>query len=229
MTHFIGISGKPGSVKERYRFKILQELRYHGYTVHTTSLADALYAEVNGIIDDALSGATPQHISEKCDMPIADAEYLVSIISDQDLGEKNPAYGYSRRNVHVRKILEHVGTHVRREQDPEYWIDRMVDSVDPSADFAVFIDLRYPNEADYLSENDGMALRVDIDVESVIAEGESGGYKYTREALMSSVESALDEYEDFYWRFTSREFDRASFGREILEFFEMDAKDEVIW
>lgn len=230
MTYFIGISGKPGSVKTRYRFKIVQELRYHGYTVEICSLAEALYREINALIEDLhaledllASDSQYRALAVKYSIPAKDQKKVFDLLQRDGLGDKNPHYGYSRRHPNMRKALSTYAQIIRYERGEDYWIDKMARSVDSAFDFAVFTDLRFPNEAQWLMDNDGLALRVDVDVEQVIAQyGETGGYKYSRAGMSDPTETALDDYQDFYIRFQPETyFDRVAFGKEILDYFDL--------
>lgn len=61
-----------------------------------------------------------------------------------------------------RQILQHVGTECFRALDPLHWVKRamqQVDEVSGSADFAVFTDLRFQNEADAIRERGGAIVR----------------------------------------------------------------------
>lgn len=236
MTHFIGISGKPGSVKSFFRFKILQELRFHGYTVVTCSLADELYRQINLLIEevhalDHLNAPQSAYkaLADAYRIPQRRKGTLFSLVAEEGLGEKHPEYGYSRRNAHMRQALSMFALMLRDVYGPDHLIESMVDHA-PDVDFAIFTDLRFPNEADWLNLNEGLPLRVEVDVEAVIAQyGQSGGYKYSREGMNAPTETALDDYTDFYIRFQADEpFDRVAFGHEILDFYDLPHKDEII-
>lgn len=236
MTHFIGISGKPGSVKEFFRFKILQELRFHGYSVAICSLADELYRQINTLIDQVhhldSTESTPSQYEELAvafHIPQDQKGTLFNLLAAEGLGDKHPQYGYSRRNAHMRQALSSFALILRQAHGDDYLIESMSENT-PDIDFAIFTDLRFPNEADWLNNHEGLPLRVEVDVEAVIAHyGEKGGYKYSREGMNAPTETALDEYADFYIRFDAdAPFDRVAFGREILDLFDLPHKEEII-
>lgn len=234
MTRFIGISGKPGAVKTRYRFKIVQELRYHGYSVEICALAQGLYDEIKALISD-LHDLEEQYaptedfieLAQRYHIPLSAQEQLFCLLHKDGLGDKHPDYGYSRRNPNMRKALSAYAQIIRHKCGEDYWVEKMAQNTSPDADFAIFTDLRFPNEADWLMDNDGLALRVDVDVEQIIAQyGETGGYKYSREGMFDPTETALDEYEGFYIRFQQDEyFDRVAFGKEILDYYDLPRRE----
>lgn len=240
MTYFIGISGKPGSVKARYRFKIWQELKYHGYIVQACSLAETLYAQINGLIDalhtlhdEQASEVSYRTLAKQHSIPDSERDRLFNLLEPEGLGLKHPDYGYSRRNPNMRKALSSYARIMRHEHGEDYWIEAMVNNVPSSVDFAIFTDLRFPNEADWLMDNEGMALRVEVDVEAIIAQySDTGGYKYSREGMNDPTEVALDDYDGFYIRFEPTErYDRIGFGKEILDYYDLEHRitpEEVV-
>lgn len=224
MTTIIGISGKPGTVKMQYAFKIIQELRFHGYQTDLVSLAAPLYKEINGIINDLEDGTmTVEDILATHNLPLKRGQELLSLLHPDGLGEKFD-YGYSRRNENMRKSLGLLGTQIRRKRNPDYWIEQLAAQLHEEASFAVLIDLRFPNEADFINAQGGLALRVELDEKH---QSIDGGYKY-QAGMQDITETALDEYSDFYARLYHETFDRVSFGQEILEVYDLPQRSEII-
>lgn len=217
MTRFIGISGKPGANKMIYAFRIIRELRLRGHQAEMSSLALSLYAEANAIADDVAAGLPESQIIAEHDLGILGPD-LISFLDPELIGEKHPQWGHSRRNESFRRALSLLGTNIRREQDQDYFLKRMVSSLEPAIDFAVITDLRFPNEAEYIRRHGGMNIRVNVNDE----ENTSGGYKYN-EGRNTAEETALDTYYRFNHEFYASFFNGKEFGNTLEEFFQLNA------
>lgn len=213
----IGISGKPGSNKMFYAFRIIRELKIRGYDTELVSLAKPLYEELNRIADDiAEQNKNATQISEEYDLGKKGFD-LYDLLNPKYIGEKNPQYGYSRRNENFRKALELLGTGIRREQDEDYYIKKLISSItDKTTSFGVLIDMRFPNEADYIMMNGGMNIRVNV----VNDKNNTGGYKYTQ-GKNNFVENALDNYFMFDYEFYREVFNGIKFGKELENYFQL--------
>ena len=193
----VGFSGKPGSAKNHFSFKLMQELRFQGYTVHKGSLAASLYADVNRIIDQVQVG--DETVLAEVKIPEVHRNAVLELAAGL-VGERNPVWGYSRRNENVRRLLALLGGTIRREQDELYLLRQMVANA-PAKDFILFTDMRYPAEAAYTSEH-GAALRCDVNEHWVksTSEGATDGYKYSAAGMADPTEVALDEWEGWFMR-----------------------------
>lgn len=214
MTRLIGISGKPGSNKMFYAFRIIRELRLRGYNADLVSLAKPLYKELNYIADQVKDDVSIEKIIEENNLGERGFK-LIELLSPETIGEKNPTYGYSRRNEFFRAALNVLGTEIRREQDPDYFLNKL-DEQSENLDFGVLIDLRFPNEADYISLHEGMTIRVNVFNE----EDNRGGYKYN-EGLKTPSETSLDDYYMFDYEFYRELFNGKKFGFELERFFKL--------
>lgn len=214
MTRIIGISGKPGSNKMFYAFRIIRELRLRGYTTDWISLAKPLYDELNHIADQVENEEGIEKIIKENNLDIRGFK-LIELLNPELIGEKNPEYGYSRRNKYFRAAMSVLGTEIRREQDPEYFLKKL-DEQTKNLEFAVLTDLRFPNEADYISLNHGMTIRVNV----FNKENKDGGYKYN-EGLNSITETSLDDYPMFDYEFYPEFFNGKDFGTELENFFKL--------
>ncbi len=187
----IGISGKPGSAKNYFSFKLIQEIRYQGYIIDKVSLTTALYQEVNQIIDDIKSKIIITDFIIKHNMTVEEANLLYQLVFPNDVGDKNPEYGYNRRNETVRKTLTLVGSTIRRAQNENYWIEKLFNQP-THADFLIFTDMRFPNEADYVNKHDGITIRAEINKHWVAAtQTANDGYKYSEEGMNDQHKSLL--------------------------------------
>lgn len=220
MARFIGISGKPGSNKLFYAFRIMRELKVRGCKTVWSNLAIPLYEEFNTIADRFISGESEGVLSQEFNLGEKSPEFFE--ILSRGLGEKNPAYGYSRRNASVRQGLVMLGSGIRREQDPNYFIEKLVKNTG-DAKFGVITDLRYPNEADWIRHGGGLNIRL----EQVDPTDFYGGYKYNEGAADPS-ERSLDDYPFFDHLFIREIFDGRAFGFELEDFFDLSEFEETV-
>jgi len=220
MTKLIGISGKPGSNKLPYAFRIIRELRVRGQRTNQVFLAQPLYDELNGIAKALVTGEPAAKLIEDFNLGEKGKELLTLL--GGDIGEFHPDYGLSRRNENVRKSLSLLGLGIRREQEPDYFVNRLGPQLE-GLDFGVIADLRFPNEADHIRWGGGKTLRVEINN----PEDNSGGYKYEK-GLEDPTETALDDYPFFNWLFYRNNFDGIAFGRELEQAFELPALKEIV-
>jgi hypothetical protein len=59
----------------------------------------------------------------------------------------------------IRELLQEMGTEVRRGDDPDYWVKRWAEAIDPKQD-TVVVDVRFPNEAEAIRKMGGKVWRV---------------------------------------------------------------------
>lgn len=225
MTRIVGISGKPGSNKLFYAFRIMRELRARGHRTLWANFADPLYEEFNQIADLYLSGMAQEAIIDKFGLEGAPTSELFELLS-QDLGTRSPEFGYNRRVEAVRRGLGVLSTKIRRKQDESYYInilDRRLKHELERPDFAVVTDLRFPNEADWIRLNGGLNLRI----EQIDPSDSYGGYKYN-EGLQDTTETALDDYPFFDYHFFREDFNGKDFGKELESFFCLSPFEERV-
>lgn len=203
----VGVSGKSGSGKNWISFRIIQELRFQGVKAGKTSLAKEVYRQANRLIPLCQKNCGTDTLKEETGFaPSFQLEKLYSLWQGA-VGDVHPEYGYHRRNENVRKGLELLSL-IAREKDENYWLDKMIEDMkEKGFQAAVFSDMRFPNEADY-ARNSGFALRAELDpiwIKETM--GRNPGYKYSQEALNSPIESALDDYPDFFKKVSAQDFD----------------------
>jgi len=90
------------------------------------------------------------------------------------------------RGITVRELLQLWGTEVRRAYEPDYWVNRMEDFLGRNLGGWVIDDVRFPNEAKYIRDLDGLLVRLEP----------YPGWEPGPHAVHVS-ETALDEYERF--------------------------------
>lgn len=218
----LAISGKPGAQKLVYGFKLVQELRFHGYSTEVVALATPLYEEFTRAVDLLLEGVAPAIVVERERLGPRGLEFCELILSGE-VGERHP-FGYHRRNETVRRGLTLFGSGIRREQDEDYFVKRLLTTVDASpAAFSVLTDVRYPNEARAIGDAGGLVLRAEV-----VEEGDaSGGYKY-QAGREDPSECALDSYGDFFTYLAPGLCDRVELGKRILRYYELPHREETV-
>lgn len=60
----------------------------------------------------------------------------------------------------VRDILQWYGTDIVRQQDPEHWVNLMIDLINNSTGNFIIADIRFPNEADMITDFKGLNVRI---------------------------------------------------------------------
>ena len=96
-----------------------------------------------------------------------------------------------QKDIRGRTMLQHVGTEIIREQDPNYWVAFITDMLyffEDQWDYVLIPDTRFPNEIDYL-KNAG------FDVLYIRVIRENFESPLTEEQQKHPSETALDDYE----------------------------------
>jgi|GEM_PF-531898 len=106
----------------------------------------------------------------------------------------------------VRELLQVWGTEVRRARDPDYWVKAMEDFLGRNHGGWVIDDVRFPNEAKYIRDLDGLLARLDP----------YQGWELGPHAGHVS-ETALDEYERFDLRLAPALGDLTSAVERVVE------------
>lgn len=213
----IGLSGKPGSGKNWLAFRLLQELRFRGVEAGKSSLAAEVYREAGGMMDECQAGLSLRRLCESYGLQEGEMSARLHQHWSGELGVKHPQYGYHRRNQAVRQGMELL-SELRRREDPEYWLSRMLAEIKQRGlQAAVFSDLRFPNEAEQVRARAGVCLRVELDpVWLQATTGRNPGYKYSQSSLNSPLESALDDYPGFFSRLSAQSGDAEALIIRIL-------------
>lgn len=110
------------------------------------------------------------------------------------LGESS-AFG---RSEDSRKALQFWGTDIRRNQNPNYWINSMFNFVIDNVSEGISInitDARFPNEVELVEDLGGVVIRLEISRELQKSRiKERDGIIVTDEALDHISETILDDY-----------------------------------
>lgn len=199
--HLIGVSGKIGSGKDYFAEKVTKILKKRGYSVSSNSFAAPLKEEATELFrafyeaehDIQTSLIT---IASEFNIPQEQLDHLYSLVAKEIDADHNLS-GYNRSEG-VRQFLQYLGTDVRRNQQQSYWVNKFYDSLDKEVDFIFVTDTRFPNEADFVLEQDGTVVRIEVP-EEIIEEQvrKRDGLRYSQKALSHPSETALDDYEFF--------------------------------
>lgn len=203
MTVIIGISGKIGSGKDYLAGKLVKHLKGLNHTTDHTSFATPLKAELNQVIAHIREnkGSTDEEIADiinrDMDMGYENAYDLVQLLREEVTGDVELT-AYSR-TLKIRTGLQDLGTKIRRAQNPNYWTEKFLETVEAStADYMFVSDARFPNEMNTVVDNHGVALRLNISPE-ILEERRHNrdGVVYTEEQINHISETALDDYDRF--------------------------------
>lgn len=92
----------------------------------------------------------------------------------------------------VRELLQYWGTDVRRKENPNYWIEKVKNHIKiMSMSQFIIDDVRFPNEADFIKEQNGILIRLNP-YPNYIPDPNSD----------HKSENALDDYENFDLKYT---------------------------
>lgn len=119
------------------------------------AFADALYREV------AEAWGVEQHVlrcRETKETPLDSLEMQRCADGDFCFGPRYRELWHSPRSP--RQILQWWGTEYRRGQNPNYWIDRMVETLAAEAGSVVITDVRFPNEAALVRQLGGQLWQI---------------------------------------------------------------------
>lgn len=192
----IAISGKIGAGKNYLSNKLAEVYHQRGFTTGETTFAYALKNEATEIMNDFRNGFSDETISENRNIPLEQVHYLRFIITDE-LNRVTDLSGWVKTEA-VRKFVQYLGTDIRRNQDYDYWVNKIEEFIPDKVDYVFIPDVRFPNEADKVLNLGGVLFRVDVPDEVILSRtNERDGLKYSQEALSHSSEHALNNYTNF--------------------------------
>lgn len=225
--YIIAISGKIGSGKNYLAQKLSEVYAAEGKTTEEISYAIALKDEASVIIEDFRSYPVDfDALSDKYDIGITDLEQLYVFIIN-DLKRKPLLTGWDRSEG-IRRFLQYLGTDIRRNQYPNYWVDKIVNYIPNNVDYVFITDVRFPNEAEKALELGGFLFRLDVPEEIILSRTSSrDGMKYSAEALNHKSEKALDDYDKFDV-YVGVEFDPKELIENFVSYKEQEWRDNPV-
>lgn len=205
----IGMSGKIASGKDSIGEALMNKLVPSHVQI---SFGQVLKTELNFIIEQILKDTDYSFDQMKVDMGIEEkfrfqgVEVLHSLVLDKRDGLLVDAW---TKTPGVRVALQVMGTGIRREQNDNYWVDKVENLIESHPDEAVLVtDVRFPNELDLIHRFGGYSVRLDIDpdVQKKRLFKRDGYYLITHDIS----ETALDDRDDFFIRVdnSTRPFDK---------------------
>lgn len=225
--YIIAISGKIGSGKNYLAEKLAQVYASEGKTTAEISYAIALKDEASAIIEDFRTYPVDfDALSEKYDIGITDLEQLYVFVIN-DLKRKPLLTGWDRSEG-IRRFLQYLGTDIRRKQNPNYWVDKIVNYIPKNVDYVFITDVRFPNEAEKALDLGGFLFRLDVPEEVILSRTSTrDGMKYSAEALNHKSEKALDDYKKFD-AYVGVDFDPNSLIKNFVSVREQEWRNKLV-
>ncbi|MDT8915773.1 hypothetical protein [Amycolatopsis sp. PS_44_ISF1] len=148
-TLVIGVTGKKRAGKDTFARRLIE---HHGFT--RVAFADALKAVMS-----ELDPVIPVHLDETGVVwgPGSEARWgttrLKSLVTEV-------GWEKAKEVREVRRLLQAHGDAIRRHTDPDIWVNAVRQQVGNTPGPVVLTDVRYPNEAEFITENAGRLVRV---------------------------------------------------------------------
>lgn len=190
------ISGKIASGKD-YLANTLQE-EYSNLV--KVSFADALKEEVTNVMN---------YLSYYETVPFAKSHFKVTNKNIQVMNRYLIEFMQSKPNnfsayaktPETRKMLQYWGTSVRRKQDPDYWVKKMLTKIEEEnkkGNIVVIPDARFPNEMAIQEILPIVSIRINISKELQKSRVKNrDGINLTKSMLEHESENALNDYDKF--------------------------------
>lgn len=199
--YVIGISGKMGSGKNYLSTKLQEELIGRGYTCAEDSFAAPLKSEFTEILNTLREFSTNideavQHCSQQYDIPEDEIRTLAQLITVEIESEKSFT-GWDKTEG-IRQGLQYLGTDIRRAKNNSYWIESTAERLPENTDIVFIPDTRFPNEADWAKEVNGIVIRLEVSREVILSRAsDRDKIRYSSVAEAHPSETALDDYTKF--------------------------------
>ena len=197
----LALSGKLASGKDTVAPAALSRIGVA--TMEHMFFARPIKDEFNGILRTMRAApsavAAQAAVADQFDLPVEAAGRLVDLIRDQAVA--NPDLRSTDRTPEMRAALQYIGTDVRRQQDPDWWVNISLRSaLDVLAEgrSVFFTDTRFPNEAEAVRDIGFTVVRLDITDETQRTRlADRDGLAPDPAAVNHPSETALDNYNGF--------------------------------
>lgn len=194
----IAVSGKLASGKDTIAQRVMEELSQTPSV--QLSWATPLKDELDSILDTLCLSTGPEEATLlicETGVPLPHARVLAERLWD----EARSGARARGRTPSMRWALQYLGTDVRRNIDPEYWVSRAaalaVDNLNAGRS-VFYTDCRFPNEVDAAQYVGLFTIRLNVAPEVQAARLESrDGLQVDVSALTHPSEIALDDFKYF--------------------------------
>lgn len=231
----VATSGGPGAGKDAWAPWILRNV----FDVDEDFMTHRAYADpLRDELNDIIAAALPSHargdrqaaittLAEQFRLSPTEATSMVTLLWERDRLEGLNAWRRKELDPQsgqlLRRLLQLHGTDIRRRQDPDYWVKRLVPRLaeDLQQGRAVYLtDVRETNEVAGVQALGGIVVRLDATVETRQARiADRDGYTPSPSELSHPIETALDAYDGFDVR-VSNDGSWQDTGAALLEAFE---------
>lgn len=190
------ISGKIASGKD-YLANTLQE-EYSNLV--KVSFADALKEEVTNVMNYLSYYETAPFAKKHFNVTNKNIQVMNRYLIEFMQSKPNNFSAYVK-TPETRKMLQYWGTSVRRKQDPDYWVKKMLERIkveNEKGNIVVIPDARFPNEMEIQNILPTLSIRINISQElqkDRIKNRE--GFILTQQILEHESEKSLDDFTDF--------------------------------
>lgn len=179
------MSGKMASGKDTVGSLISEKLMEEGFWVVETSFGKLIRDEIDLAVKMNNKGEDLSVLAAE----EKDVKHLVALLNGEDI------YGRSERS---RAALQFWGTEIRRNWNPNYWIEKMEEFIEDAVlkgQSVNLTDVRFPNEADLVRKYKGDVIRLVVPKQVQIERIEArDGITVEENALNHKSEIALDNY-----------------------------------
>lgn len=188
-SFFYAMGGKMGSGKDTIGGLIKVRMINKGIKVDKLSYSNLMKDEVNQVVNMFNSKINLLDIANKLNTSESEIFNLLDILDGTNL---------TKRTKSTRQAIQYWSTEVRRKQDEDYWVNKMIEQViDKVIDGkSVFIsDVRYPVEVESITSIQGKVVKLDVPENIRVKRvWERDGREPSEEELNHASEKGLDDY-----------------------------------